>query len=132
MSSPLERRALRLAAVGMDERQRNTLRLMCQGPCRNACVVVDTIEAEASVIDMDSYQAANRLAELRLTHPERPALLLSLRPLSDELRAGELYVGKPVRIEEFTQVLSEIRRIAHPVPAPAVSPAPGPLAPPPT
>lgn len=129
MNSPLERRALRLAAVGMDERQRNTLSLMCQGPCRNACVVVDAIEAEASVIDMDSYQAVNRLAELRLTHPERPALLLSLRPLSDELRAGELYVAKPVRIEEFTQVLSQIRRFAHPAPAPAAFPAPKPSQP---
>ncbi len=126
MNSPLERRALRLAAVGMDERQRNTLRLMCQGPCRNACVVVDAIEAEASVIDMDSFDAATRLVELRQAHPERPALLLSLRPLSDELRAGELYLAKPVRIEAFTQVLSEIRRIAHPAPAPK------PLSPPPT
>ncbi len=110
----------------MDERQRNALRLMCQGPCRNACVVVDTIEAEASVIDMDSYQAEYRLAELRQTHPERPALLLSLRPLSEELGAGELYVSKPVRIEEFTQTLSEIRRFVNSVSAPAAISAPQP------
>lgn len=114
MSAQLERRALRLAAISMDERQCNTLRLMCQGPCRNACVLVQEDEAEVSVLDMDGYQAAHRLAELRMAHPGRPVLLLSLRSLSDELHAGDLFVSKPVRIEEFNQALAELRRISQP------------------
>jgi hypothetical protein len=118
MSTQLERRALRLAAIGMDERQCNTLRLMCLGPCRNACVLVSEVEAEAFVVDMDSYQAVNRLGELRKTRPEQPALLLSLRSLSDELAAGDLYVSKPVRIEAFNQALTELRRISQPAPPP--------------
>lgn len=118
MSAQLERRALRLSAIGMDERQCNTLRLMCQGPCHNACVLVNEIEAEASVLDMDGYQATSRLAELRQAYPERPALLLSLRALSEELRAGDVYVSKPVRIEEFNQALAELRRICQAAAAP--------------
>ena len=48
-------RPIRVAAIGMDERMRNALRLFFEGPCKNLCVLVEEDSAEIGIIDLDAY-----------------------------------------------------------------------------
>ncbi|WP_295388584.1 hypothetical protein [uncultured Thiodictyon sp.] len=100
---------LRVAVVGMEVRQVKTLELAFQGPCRDACMLVDEPQAQACIVDMDSYQASTALAELRRRDPLRPLILLSLAPLAPAVVASDLVLAKPISLDDLVARLGVLR-----------------------
>ncbi len=115
---------LRIAAVGMHARQVKVLELTFQGPCRDACVLAEEQEAQACIVDMDSYQARKVLEALRERHPRRPLVLLSLAALEPELVGQDLVLAKPIRLEELVERLAVLRERAMEESPPPVAPPP--------
>jgi hypothetical protein len=117
---------LRLAVVGMADRQARSLEMALQGPGRGTCTLSDESQAQAFIVDMDSYQAHTTLSTLRRRFPDRPRLLLSLAHLDAETVEDDLLVSKPIRVNELiaqVQVLRE-RALSPPTRAANREPAP--------
>lgn len=69
---------LRVAAIGLDEKMNNALRMFFQGPCHNACILVPEDSAELSIVDLDGYDGTQQLEKQRKQFPQRPVIVLSL------------------------------------------------------
>jgi hypothetical protein len=92
------------------------VRLFFEGPCAKRCVLVDGSSADASLVDMDSFGAAEIWQAHRKCYPERPAIVLSLDP--GKAMDG-LFVQKPVKASDFLAVLDVLdERLGRSSPAP--------------
>lgn len=103
---------IRVAALGIGAHQMRSLALALQGSDRGACVLTEEAQADAYILDMDSYQACSALQGLRERYPERPRLLLSLMHLEPSLVADDLVVGKPIRLTELVAQTAALRERA--------------------
>ncbi len=100
-------RPIQVAAIGMDERMKNALRLFFQGPCKNRCVLVEEDSAETSIIDLDSYQGQMHCDEYRKRHPDQPIILISLHENQAE---NAILLRKPLKAKELLLALSKTQR----------------------
>ncbi|MEN8177387.1 MAG: hypothetical protein ABFS39_02075 [Pseudomonadota bacterium] len=98
---------IRVAAVGMDERMRNALRLFFKGPCKNLCILVEEDSAETGILDMDGYHEQDLLAEYRERHPNQPVILLSLHEINAE---NGVYVKKPLKPDQLISALTKAKQ----------------------
>lgn len=114
---------LRVATVGMNARQITVLEMAFQGPCADACVLVEEQEAHACIVDMDSYGARDALRELRERHPQRPLILLSLTPPEAEVVGPDLVLAKPIKLDELVARLAVLRERLIEAPAAAAAAA---------
>lgn len=99
--------ALRACALGFDARSYTALQLFFRGKCGDRAILVGDAEADVSIIDMDSYNAAKIYAEQREQYPQRPLILLSLE-MKHEVAPDVIYVKKPVQIQNMLLALDEI------------------------
>lgn len=97
-----DKKTIKVALYGMDERSYKMMNLYLQGPCKGIAVVVDDSEAEIDIIDADCSNARDILESRRAKAADRPIILMSLEPLSI---AGTVYVKKPVTSEDLISAL---------------------------
>jgi hypothetical protein len=118
--------ALRACALGFDARSYTALQLFFRGKCGDKAILVGNMEADVSIIDMDSYNGAKIYAEQREQYPQRPLILLSLE-MRHEVAPGVIYVKKPVQIQSMLSALDEVSawlaRRASPATAEAMAPS---------
>ncbi len=118
MTSPPAKPA-RLAAIGMDQRQRNALRVLFSSQCQNRYVLMEEESSEICILDLDVFGGEQLWQEFRQRHPERPLILVSLKPRSvdDDLT---LFVQKPIPVAQLIAAIEQqVRRLDPDAPIPA-------------
>jgi len=121
---------VRIGAIGMDQRQRDTLRLLFARKCDHRYQLVEESSAEICLLDLDGFDGEQRYREFRQRHPEQPLILVSLR----EQAAADphtLVVRKPIpvqtlieAIERHYRLLTALPSFALPEPPPEPAPSP--------
>ncbi|MES9851848.1 MAG: hypothetical protein ABW170_08460 [Candidatus Thiodiazotropha sp. L084R] len=100
---------IRLAAIGMDQRQRNALRMLFSTNCRNRYVLMEEESSEICILDLDVFGGERLWHEFRQRHPERPLILVSLkpRPTEDDFT---LFVQKPIPVKRLIGAIDQLSR----------------------
>ncbi len=99
----------RLAAIGMDQRQRNALRMLFSTRCNKRYVLTEEASSEICILDLDGFGGEQKYKEFRERHPEWPLILVSLN--SQEIPDKyTLFVQKPIQVE---QLISTIETHCH-------------------
>ncbi|MCU7811073.1 MAG: hypothetical protein KZQ77_07535, partial [Candidatus Thiodiazotropha sp. (ex Notomyrtea botanica)] len=98
-----------LGAIGMDQRQRNALRMLFSSKCNNRYVLVEEESSEICILDLDVFGGERLWEEFRQRHPEIPLILVSLknRELSDPLT---VFVQKPIPVKLLIMAIEKQRR----------------------
>jgi hypothetical protein len=97
---------LKVAAIGMDERSRNTLEAFFRGPCKIRCLLVEEASAEVALLDMDALHAKELFEKHKKRFPDRPVIVLSL---SEQAIEGTIYVRKPMSVDLLLAALEQVR-----------------------
>jgi hypothetical protein len=117
MTPPLAK-PTRLATIGMDQRQRNALRVLFSSQCHNRYVLMEEESSEICILDLDVFGGERLWQEFRQRHPERPLILVSLKPRSenDDLT---LFVQKPIPVAQLIAAIEQqVRRLDPNTPTP--------------
>ncbi|MET0065968.1 MAG: hypothetical protein ABW076_06450 [Candidatus Thiodiazotropha sp.] len=103
-ASPLKPK--RLAAIGMDQRQRNALRVLFASQCQNRFVLVEEESSEICILDLDVFGGERLWQEFRQRHSQRPLILVSLKPrtIDNELT---LFVQKPIPVARLIDAIEQ-------------------------
>ncbi|NOY73505.1 MAG: hypothetical protein GXP14_14255 [Gammaproteobacteria bacterium] len=105
--SKVAEKPLLIAAIGMDSRACEVLRMSFQGPGKGCCFLVDEGAAEAIIFNMDTPDAKNIWNKYRAQHPKKPTIVMALKkPDFDDI----YFIGKPVRIEQLIQKVNVIKK----------------------
>ncbi len=98
-----------IGAIGMDQRQRDTLRLLFSSRCNNRYHLVEESSADIFMLDLDSYGGEKLWREFRQRHPEPPLILISLKDLSvKDPRA--VFVRKPIPVQSLIDAIERQHR----------------------
>jgi len=98
---------LLVAAMGMDNRAREILRMSFQGPGKHCCFLVEENTSEAIIFNMDSPNAMELWTAYRNEYPNKPTIVMALKkPDIDNIH----FVAKPVRIEQLITEINSIRQ----------------------
>jgi hypothetical protein len=99
----------RLAAIGMDQRQRNALRMLFSTRCDKRYVLTEEASSEICILDLDSFGGEQKLKEFRERHPEWLLILVSVksREIADK---HTLFVQKPIQVERLISTIEIHRR----------------------
>ncbi|MCU7817200.1 MAG: hypothetical protein KZQ89_16075 [Candidatus Thiodiazotropha sp. (ex Lucinoma kastoroae)] len=100
---------VRLAAVGMDQRQRNALRMLFTTQCNNRYVLMEEDSSEICILDLDVFGGERLWEELRERHPDRPLILVSLKPC-EIADTHTLFVQKPIPVNQLIAAIEQQRR----------------------
>jgi hypothetical protein len=97
---------VRIGAIGMDQRQRNTLRMLFSSKCNNRYHLVEETSAELFILDLDGYNGTNLWREFRQRHQEHPLILVSLKdqPITDP---KTLFVRKPIPVQTLIDAIEQ-------------------------
>ncbi len=99
---------IKIHALGMDERSRNTLSFFFQKFCNGQCEISDESIAQAFLVNMDSVNADTELARLKQTYPNYPLILTSIKLID----AGDNYfLRKPMISDHLMVILDDIRGV---------------------
>jgi hypothetical protein len=98
---------IRVAAIGMDQRQRNALVMLFSTRCRNRYILVEEESSEICIIDLDLYGGERLWHEFRQRHPERPLILASLKPRQVE-NGHTLFVKKPIPVTQLMGAIDQL------------------------
>ncbi|MBI5618632.1 MAG: hypothetical protein HY943_20335 [Gammaproteobacteria bacterium] len=102
-----DRHPVRVELVGFDERHRATLDVLFQGPGKGACTIVAGGHAQAAIIDVDRIGGLAGWEDYRRTHPHAPTAIVSIY---DKNRVeGEIFLRKPVKIDDMLYAVAAIR-----------------------
>jgi hypothetical protein len=102
-----DRHPVRVELVGFDERHRATLDVLFQGPGKGACTIVAGGQAQAAIIDVDRIGGLAGWEAYRRTHPDAPTAIVSIY---DKNRVdGEIFLRKPVKIDDMLYAVAAIR-----------------------
>ncbi|MCU7904925.1 MAG: hypothetical protein KZQ76_03560 [Candidatus Thiodiazotropha sp. (ex Epidulcina cf. delphinae)] len=99
----------RMAAIGMDQRQRNALHMLFSTKCDNRYVLMEEDASEICILDLDVFGGERLWEEFRERHPQRPLILVSLkaREISDDVT---LFVEKPIPVDRLIDAIEQQRR----------------------
>lgn len=98
---------LLIAAIGMDDKAREVLRMSFQGPGKSCCFLVEEHTSEAIIFNMDSPNATELWTAYRSAHPNKPTIVMALKkPDIDNIH----FVKKPVRIEQLIEEVNVIKQ----------------------
>jgi hypothetical protein len=98
---------IRLAAIGMDQRQRNTLRMLFSSKCDNRYVLMEETSAEICVLDLDAFGGEKLWQEFRQRHPEMPLILVSLKTRTEN-DDHTLFVQKPIPVNNLISAIEQL------------------------
>lgn len=98
----------RLAAIGMDQRQRNALRILFSSRCNKRYVLTEEASSEICILDLDSFGGEQKWKEFRDRHPEWPLILVSIKhhEIADR---NTLFVQKPIPVERLIAAIETHR-----------------------
>ena len=105
---------LKVAAVGMDHRMLELLKMAFQGPGKGAFMITAVESADVFIYNMDHVDAGEQWEKYQKAYPQRPAILMAL---DDPEIANTIYIEKPFRIETLLKTLNTIK------PSEAVTPS---------
>lgn len=112
--------ALRVAPIGLDQRQFNALQMVFDGPCRGRFRFVDHETPQACIVDLDHVGAVDLLGRMQRAYGALAVLLLSSAPPGEAapVLGGSIYLRKPFRIDAFLTALDALQEITvHDAPA---------------
>ncbi len=97
---------VRIGAIGMDQRQRNTLLMLFSQKCDNRYQLVEESSAEICLLDLDSLGGEQLWQEFRQRQPKQPLILVSLKeqPVSDP---DTLFVRKPIPVKTLITAIEQ-------------------------
>ncbi|MEW8508042.1 MAG: hypothetical protein AB2598_15195 [Candidatus Thiodiazotropha sp.] len=98
----------RLAAIGMDQRQRNALRILFSSHCNKRYILTEEASSEICILDLDSFGGEQKRQEFRARHPEWPLILVSIRDQQTSDR-NTLFVKKPIPVEGLISAIETLR-----------------------
>ncbi|MEJ2620689.1 MAG: hypothetical protein P8163_10615 [Candidatus Thiodiazotropha sp.] len=98
---------IRVAAIGMDQRQRNALVMLFSNHCCNRYILVEEESSEICIIDLDLYGGERLWHEFRQRHPDRPLILASLKPRQVE-NGHTLFVKKPIPVIQLMGAIDQL------------------------
>lgn len=108
---------LRICAIGLDERQRNALKMVFDGVCRKAYCFAENVPPQAWIVDLDRLGTVDGLVAQWRTHGARPILFLSLNTPDRIEVDGEVVQGihlrKPFSIDSFISQLPALAQAAR-------------------
>ncbi|MEJ2610765.1 MAG: hypothetical protein P8179_11940 [Candidatus Thiodiazotropha sp.] len=111
---------IRLAAIGMDQRQRNALRMLFDTKCQNRYVLMEEESSEICILDLDVFGGERLWQEFRQRHPHRPLILVSLNEREVD-NVHTLFVKKPIPVDHLISALDQqyctLNKTAPPIPA---------------
>lgn len=111
---------LRLCLLGANERMRNTLAMVLEGPARGKGVLENGADADAIIVDLDNLGAEAEWARARERYPDKPAIILTIAPR--DVEHATVVLGKPFTIEGLVAAIERIRHGRDPrLAAPAAS-----------
>ncbi|MEW8461971.1 MAG: hypothetical protein AB2653_16805, partial [Candidatus Thiodiazotropha endolucinida] len=87
----------RLAAIGMDQRQRNALHMIFSSRCNKRYVLTEEASSEICILDLDSFGGDQKWKEFRERHADSPLVLVSINSLEISDR-HTLFVQKPIPV----------------------------------
>ncbi|MES9923420.1 MAG: hypothetical protein ABW152_04995 [Candidatus Thiodiazotropha endolucinida] len=99
----------RLAAIGMDQRQRNALHMIFSSRCNKRYVLTEEASSEICILDLDSFGGDQKWKEFRERHPDWPLILVSINSLEISDR-HTLFVQKPIPVERLIAAIETHRR----------------------
>jgi hypothetical protein len=99
----------RLAAVGMDQRQRNALRLLFSNRCHNRYMLTEEASSEICILDLDTFDGKQLWQAFRDRHPDWPLILVSINDHDIVNDHHTLFVKKPIPVEHLIAAI-EIHR----------------------
>ncbi len=100
---------VRIGAIGMDQRQRYTLRMLFSSKCNHRYRLVEESSAEICLLDLDSGGGEQLWREFRQRHPQQPLILVSLREQA-VADPHTLFVRKPIPVQSL---IDAIERQCH-------------------
>ncbi|MCG7931903.1 MAG: hypothetical protein N0E44_17870 [Candidatus Thiodiazotropha lotti] len=103
---------IRVAAIGMDQRQRNALVMLFGNHCRNRYILVEEDSSEICIIDLDLFGGERLWQEFRQRHPDRPLILASLKPRQVE-NGHTLFVKKPIPVIQLMSAIDQLSQILN-------------------
>ena len=95
---------VRIAAIGMDQRQRNALRMLFTTKCDNRYLLVEEASAELSILDLDAFGGERLWQEFRQRHPQQPLILTSLKAVALP-DSQTLFVRKPILVDQLIKTI---------------------------
>ncbi|MCG8489368.1 MAG: hypothetical protein MI756_18015 [Chromatiales bacterium] len=98
---------IRVAAIGMDQRQRNALVMLFSSRCHNRYILVEEESSEICIIDLDLFGGERLWQEFRQRHPNRPLILASLKPRQVE-NGHTLFVKKPIPVMQLMSAIDQL------------------------
>jgi hypothetical protein len=99
----------KLAAIGMDQRQRNALRMLFTSRCHNRYVLTQEASSEICILDLDTFGGKQQWQEFRERHPDWPLILVSVKH-HDMTDPYTLFVKKPIPVERLITAIEIHRR----------------------
>ncbi|MET0070382.1 MAG: hypothetical protein ABW096_10100 [Candidatus Thiodiazotropha sp.] len=98
----------RLAAIGMDQRQRSALRMLFSSRCNKRYILTEEASSEICILDLDSFGGEQKWKEFRDRHPQWPLILVSINDhqVSDR---NTLFVQKPIPVERLIAAIETHR-----------------------
>jgi hypothetical protein len=110
MDTSQRKSPIRLTAVGIEERMRNTMQLFFLSKCKNQYILGDEASAEIAIIDLDGYGATRRVSEYRERHPGQPVILISVNDYDSK---EDLFLKKPLKTTELLDAINRLSAQIH-------------------
>jgi hypothetical protein len=111
---------LKIALLGISERDKAMLDLFLRKHCPGGCRVVSEERADICILDLDGIHGKKLLQQQRDSHSQRPLIVLSVR---DTHVDGVQFLRKPLRTELLKHAIEFCRNeLAQRAPAPAPAP----------
>lgn len=98
---------LQITTVALDPRSRAAIDMVLKGPGKGAYALADESAAAVTIVDLDGADALRLWKEYKERHPQRPAIVLSVRK---ETVPGAAFLQKPLRIDGLLELLDSFRR----------------------
>ena len=102
------KRPLKIALHGMDDRTTKTMMMFLQGPCRGIAIVVKAEDADIDVFDGDAAVSKKLLEKQSQEIMLKPVIVISLQ---DFVQEGTLHIKKPVKTSDMVLVLGQAKRL---------------------
>jgi hypothetical protein len=100
---------IRLAAIGMDQRQRNALRILFSNRYNNRYVLTEEASCEICILDMDAPDGEQKWKEFRERHPDWPLILVSINRHEISCQ-NTTFLQKPIKVEYLFAAIDTHRR----------------------
>jgi hypothetical protein len=99
----------RLAAIGMDQRQRNALRILFSNRYNNRYVLTEEASCEICILDLDAPGGDQKCKEFRERHPDWPLIAVSINhhEIPDQYTT---FLQKPIPVEHLFAAIDTQRR----------------------